>query len=129
MLITDLTFEAILKKLVCSAIGNRKTFHPKPQCAPNNIRQPSISGASPTVMPVMTTVTSTSLPKTTSSTTLSTISSGNTSLPVNPGRGPPQTRCQAVVSQGTRFKVIRPVTSQAVVQLPDVLDKVTEEPQ
>ena len=31
------------------------------------------------------------------------------------------------MSQGVRFKVNRPVTSQAVVQLLDVLDKVTEE--
>ena len=30
------------------------------------------------------------------------------------------------MSQGARFKVNRPVTSQAVVQLLDVLDKVTE---
>ena len=32
-----------------------------------------------------------------------------------------------MVSQGAMFKVTRPVTSQAVVQLHDVLDKVTEE--
>ena len=31
-----------------------------------------------------------------------------------------------MVSQGAKFKVNRPVTSQAVVQLLDVLDKVTE---
>ena len=86
-----------------------------------------MSGASPTLTPVMTTMTSTSLPLTTSQPTLSTFSSASTSLPVKPGRGPPQTRCQAVVSQGAKFKVNRSVTSQAVVQLPDVLDKVTGE--
>ena len=31
------------------------------------------------------------------------------------------------MSQGARFKVSRPVTSQTVVQLLDVLDEVTEE--
>ena len=54
-------------------------------------------------------------------------SSRSTSHPVNPDRGPHQTRHQAVVSQGARFKANRPVTSQAVVQLPYVLDEVTEE--
>ena len=62
MPITDLTFNAILKELVSLAIGNRKTFHLKPQCALKNVSHPSMSGASPTVTPVMTVVTSTSLP-------------------------------------------------------------------
>ena len=51
-----------------------------------------MSGVSPNVMPVMTAVTKTSLPQIMSQPTLYTISSGSTSLPVNPGRGPPQTR-------------------------------------
>ena len=33
------------------------------------------------------------------------------------------------MSQGARFKINRPATSQAVVQLLDVLDEVTKEPQ
>ena len=127
MLINDLNFEAILQELISLAIDNREIFCSKPQSAPKNISQPSTSGASPTVMPVMTVVTSTSLPQTMAQPTSSTISSGSTSLPVNPGRGPPQTRHQAVVSQAARFKVNRPITSQAVVQLLDELDKVTEE--
>ena len=86
-----------------------------------------MSDVSPTVTPMVTTVTSTSLPPTTSQPTPPATSSGSTSLPNNPSRGPPQTRHQAAVSQGARFKVYRPVTSQAVVQLLDVLDEVTEE--
>ena len=50
----------------------------------------------------------------------------STSLPVNPCRGPPQTRHQAAVSQSARFKINRPVTTQAVGQLLDVLDEVTQ---
>ena len=41
-----------------------------------------MSGTSPTLTPVMTAVTSTSLPQATSQPTLSTFSSGSTSLPV-----------------------------------------------
>ena len=89
MPITNLTFKAILKKLVSFEIGNRKTFHPKPQSASKNVSHSSMSGASSTVMPVMTAITSTSFPKTTSQLTPSTISSGGTSLLANPGRGPP----------------------------------------
>ena len=48
-----------------------------------------MSCANPTVMPVMTAVTSTSLPQTASQPTLLTISSGSTSLPVNTGGEPP----------------------------------------
>ena len=58
---------------------------------------------------------------------MSTIISGSTSLAVNAGIGPPQTIHQSAVSQGTWFKVNRPVTSQAVGQLLDVLDEVKEE--
>ena len=47
-------------------IGNRRTFCPKPQSVLKNISEPSMGGASPTVMPVMTAVTNTSLPQTTS---------------------------------------------------------------
>ena len=75
----------------------------------------------------MTVLTSTSLPQTMPHPTPHTICSGSTSLPVNPGRAPPQTRCQAAVSQGARFKVNRPVTSKAVVQLLDVIEEVTGE--
>ena len=88
--IADLTFKAILKKLVSLVIGNRKTFHSKCQSKLKNVSQPSMSGASPTATPVMTTVTSTSLPQTMSILPPSMISSRSTSLPVNPGRGPPQ---------------------------------------
>ena len=66
------------------------------------------------------------MPQTTSQPTPST-SSGSILLPVNPGRGPPQTMHLAAVSQCARFKVNRPATSQAAVQLLDVLDYVTEE--
>ena len=86
-----------------------------------------MSGASPAFMHVMTTVTSTSSPQNTSHPTPSTISSGSTSLPVHQGRDPPQTRHQAAVSQGARFKVNRPVTSQADIQLLNVQDDITEE--
>ena len=66
MLITNITFKAILKEVVSLVIGNRKSFYPKPQSALKNISQPSMSGTSPTAMPVMTIVTNTSLPQTTS---------------------------------------------------------------
>ena len=72
-------------------------------------------------------VTNISLPSTISLPTLSTTSSESTSHLVNSNRGPPQTICQAAVSQGARFKANRPVTSQAAVQLLDILDKFTEE--
>ena len=120
-------FMAILKELVSLAIGNSKTFCPKPQNAPKTTSQFSTSGVSLTVTPLVTAVTSTSLSQTTSQPTPSATSSGSTSLPTNPGRGPPQTRHQAAVSQDARFIVNRPVTSQAVVQLLDVLDEVTAE--
>ena len=61
--ITILTFKAILKELVSSVIGNRKIFCPKPHSALRNVSQPSTSGARPIAMPVMTAVTSTSLPQ------------------------------------------------------------------
>ena len=54
-------------------------------------------------------------------------SSGSTSHPVNPNGGHPQTRHQATVSQGARLKANGPVTRQAVLQLLDMLYKVTEE--
>ena len=57
MAINDLTFKCILKELVSSVIGNRKAFHTKPKNAPKTISQTSISGVSPTVMPMMTAVT------------------------------------------------------------------------
>ena len=66
MLISVLTFKAILKELVSLANGNRKPLHPKPQSTPKNINHPSMHGASPTVMSVMTAGTGTSLPQTTS---------------------------------------------------------------
>ena len=88
-LTTDLTFNAILKEFVSLVFGNRKTFHPKPQNTLKNISQTSTSGASPTAMPVLTTVTSTSSPQTMSQLAPSMISSGSTSLPANSGRGPP----------------------------------------
>ena len=75
----------------------------------------------------MTTVTSTSSPPTTSLPYPSATSSGSTAHQVNPSKGSPQTRCQVAVSQGARFKAYRPVTSQAVVLMLDVLDEVTEE--
>ena len=106
-----------------------KPFAPNPKVTLENISQHSTSDASPTATPVMTTVTSTSSPHTTSQLVLPTIHLGNTSVPCNSGRGPPQTRCQAVVSQGARFKINRSATSQAVEQLLDVLDKVTKEMQ
>ena len=98
MPITDLTFKGILKELVSLAIGNRKTFCPKPQSMLKNLSHPSTSGASLTVTPAMTAMTHTSSPQT-SQLVLSMISLRDTSLPVNPGRGLLQTRCQAVVSQ------------------------------
>ena len=118
--ITDLTFKAVLKELVSLAIGNRRAFCAKPQNGPKTISQPTARGVSPTVTPVLTSVTSASLSQTMFWPTQPTISSASTSLPVNPGRGPP-------VSQGARFKVNRHVTSQAVVQLLDFLDEFTEE--
>ena len=66
MLITDLTFMAILKKLVSSVIGNRKAFCQNPQTTPRTSIQTSTSGVSPTVTHVVATETSTSLPPTTS---------------------------------------------------------------
>ena len=62
--ITDLTFKPILRDLVSLVIGNRKTFCPKPQNALKTISQPSMSGVGPTIMPVMTAVTSNSSPQT-----------------------------------------------------------------
>ena len=127
MLITDLTFKVLLKELINLAIDNRKILHPKPQNALKTTGQSSMSGVSQAAMPVVTTVTTTSLSETMSWPTLSATSSGSTFLQTNPGRGLPQTRHCAAVSQGSTFKSNRPVTSQAVVQLLDVLDEVTEE--
>ena len=124
---TNLTFKAILRELISSVIYIRKTFHLKPQNTPKTPSQPSPSGVSQTVMPMVTAVVSTSLPQTMSQPAPSATSSGSTSLLTNPGRCPPETRHQAAVSQDARFKANRPVTSQAVVQLLDMLDKVTEE--
>ena len=76
---------------------------------------------------MVTTVASTSSLPNMSLPTPSTTSSGNTSHPVNQSRGPLQSRHQAAVYPGVRAKVNRPATSQAVVQLLEVLDEVTEE--
>ena len=129
MPITNLTFKDIWKELVSLVIGNRKTFCPKPQNAPKTTSHCYISGVNPAVMPMVTNVTSTSLPPATSWPTSSATSSGSTSHPTYLGRGPLQSRHQAAVSQGARFKVNRPLTSQGVVQLLDVLDEDTEEMQ
>ena len=59
--ITDLTFKAILKEFVSSAIGNRKAFHPKPQSTPKTSIQPCTNGVTLTVTPMVTAATSTSL--------------------------------------------------------------------
>ena len=124
--ITYLAFMAILKELISSAIGNRRAFCSKPQTIPKTIIYPSAGGVNLTVTSMVTTMASTSLQPNMSSPTQSATSSGNTSHPVNPNRGPPQTKHQAAVSQGARVKANRPVTSQAVVQLLDVLDEITE---
>ena len=89
MPITDFIFKVILKELISLAIGNRTTFHPKTQSTVKSISQPTMSGASPTAIPVMTAVTSTSLSQTTSLLVESTINLGNTLPPVNSGREPP----------------------------------------
>ena len=115
MPITNFTFKAILKELVSLVIGNRIAFCLKPPNTPKTASQPSTRGVSPTVMPVATALTSTSLPPTMSHTTPAATSSGSAYLPPNSGRGPPQARHQAAVSQGVRFKTNRPVTSQALV--------------
>ena len=125
--ITDLTFKAILKEWVKSAIGNKRAFHPKLQTNPKTPIQPSISGAGQVVTPLVTTVTSTSLPPTTSLHILTATSPGSALHSVNPDRGPPQTWYIAVTSQSARHKANKPVTSQAVVQLLDVIDEVMEE--
>ena len=90
--ITDLTFKAILKEMVSLTNHNRKTFHPKPQSTLKNISETSTSGAGLSATPVMTMVTSTSLAQSASQLAPYTICPGSTSLPVNPGRGLPQTR-------------------------------------
>ena len=100
---------------------------PLPQTSPKPPIQPSIDGVKPTVTPVVTTVTNTSSPPTMSLPTPSTTSSGSTSHPINPNRGSTQTGHQVAVSEGAMFKANIPVTSQALVQLLDVLDEVTQE--
>ena len=52
---------AIFQECVSLATGNRKILCPNPQSALRNVSQPSMTGANPTAMPVMTVVTSTSL--------------------------------------------------------------------
>ena len=122
--ITDLTFMTILKELLSLAIGNRKAFCPKSQTTPKTSIQPTTSGVSLTVTPIVTSLTSTSSPPTPFLPTPFATSSGST---VYPGRGPPQTRHQEAVYQGAMCKANRPVTSQAVVQLFDMPDVVSEE--
>ena len=63
MLITDLTFKALLKELVSSVMGNKRAFCPKLQTTPKTPVQPSMSGAGQIVMSVVTTVASTASPK------------------------------------------------------------------
>ena len=127
MLTTDLTFKAILKELVSSVVGNKKAFCPKLQTTPKTTIQPSMSGAGQTVMPVVTSVASTSLPPPVSLSTPTVTSLVSIPHLVNPNRGPPWARHQAAMSQGARFKANRPATSEVVVQLLDTLDEVTEE--
>ena len=78
-------------------------------------------------MPVVTTMANTSSPLAMSLPTPTVTSPGSVLHSVNSKRGPPQMQCQAVMSQGARFKANRPVTSQAVEQLLDVIDEVMEE--
>ena len=127
LLITKLTFKAILKELVSSVIGNKRAFCPKLQTTLKTPVQPFTSGTGQIVMPVMTTVARTSLNPTTSLPTPTVTGPGDDPHSVNPNRGPPQTWHQAVMSQGARFNGNKPVTSQVVVQLLDVIDEVTEE--
>ena len=124
---TGLTFKVILKELISSAITNRRACCLKPQTIPKTPIQPSACGVNPTVTPVATAVASTSLPPKTFLPTPSTTSSGNIPPKGNPNRVPPQTKSLAAETQGGRVKINRPVTSQVVVQLLNVLDEVTEE--
>ena len=91
MLITDLTFKAILKEMVSLVIGNERSFHPKLQTTPNDPIQPSMSGPGQVITPVVTTVSCTSSPSTMSLPTPTTTSPESTLYSVNPNRGPPQT--------------------------------------
>ena len=89
--VTDLTFKTILKELVCLAIGNIRAFHQKLQSTPKTLIQLSMSHAHQVVMPVVTTVTSTSSPSTISLPTPAAICPENALHSVNPNRGPPWT--------------------------------------
>ena len=69
-----------------------------------------MSGAGQVVIPVVTTVASTSLPPTMSLPTLTVISPGSATHLISPNGGPPEAWHQTVMSQGARFKANRPVT-------------------
>ena len=92
MPITDLTFKAILKELVSSAIGNKRAFHPKLQTTPKTPVQLSTGGAGQVITPVVTNVAHTSSPSTISLPSPTSISPGSTPHSVNCTRGPPQTQ-------------------------------------
>ena len=106
MQITNLTFKAILKELVSTVIGNRRTFCRRHQTTLKTPIQPSMGGVSMTVATLVTAATNTSKTPSTSLPTPSTISSESTSHPANANRGPLQARHQAAVSQGTRVGLI-----------------------
>ena len=103
--------------MVSSVIGNRRAFYLKSQTIPKPPIHLSSGGVNLTVTPMVTTVTSNFSPPNMSFPTPSTTSSGSTSHPVKPNRGPPRNRCQTAASQGARFKANRPLTSQAVLQI------------
>ena len=129
MSITDFTFKAILKEMVSLVIGNKKTaFHLRVPLT-RGTNQLSTSGSFQVVIPAVMAVTNTpatqvgarSAPATTIT------PSTSTSAPVDITRVPPQMRHQTVALQGASLKVNLSATSQAMVQLLEVINKVTEE--
>ena len=78
LIITDLTFKAILRELVSSAIGNKRAFCLKLQTTLNTPIQ--------VIMPVVTTVACTSSPSTTSLPTPTINSPGSVPHSVSPNR-------------------------------------------
>ena len=83
---------------------NQRAFCPKHQTTPKTPVQPSTSGADQTITPVMNAIASTSSSPTTSVPTTTTTSPGSTLYLINPNRGPPKSRHQAVMPQGAKFK-------------------------
>ena len=119
--ITDLTFKAVVKELVNSAMRN---FQPKTKYSEGYFQTSRNDANKSFTLVVMDVVgTTASAPVATSSS----LTLPTQATMTNTSKGPPRTRCKMEASHGAKPGVKSPATSQAMAQLLEVANEATRE--